>query len=257
MKLLAVAAALCLSVDSHSVVYGMQRCSQPQDWVAPSCFEGKRPLAPTFIAGGLSANVRPAESSGLDTCRTPSFCTNLGRSRRAGWKYLPVPGDAVRGPRSRRRRFSPKAMRAATRYRLSRDDRRSASSPRDWRSKASLRFDTDECFAFALNCRSCRAARNIAALRRPNKRPSWQSLCRRQSKPRSCPAPRSPARPVCALWLEPPHPTEPPGPPDATTIDVSPRRGRAPRPPQSRGDCKAIVRGSTLLRSPGIKRPVQ
>ena len=42
----------------------------------------------------------PAESSGLDTCQTLSFCPNLSRSRCAGWRYLPALDGAAPGARS-------------------------------------------------------------------------------------------------------------------------------------------------------------
>ena len=110
------------------------------------------------------------------------------------------------------------------------DDRRSVGSPRDWRPRASPRFD---------NCRSCPAARNIAARRLPSARPSWRSLYRRRSTPRSALAPRSPAGRVRAPCPTGPRPTKPPDRPDAAAIDVSPRRSAvgAPPPPLARRSC--------------------
>jgi transposase len=51
----------------------------------------KRSFGHTFNAARQSATVRP-ESSGLDTCRTLSFCPSLIPSRFAGWKCLPGSG---------------------------------------------------------------------------------------------------------------------------------------------------------------------
>ena len=58
----------------------------------------KRPLDRTFKVDRRSANIEPVESSGLDTCRTLSFCPNPSRSRCVGWRCLPAPVDAGRGP---------------------------------------------------------------------------------------------------------------------------------------------------------------
>ncbi len=80
----------------------------------------KRPLDRTFKADHGSANIEPVESSGLDTCRTLSFCPNPSRSRCVGLSCLPAPVDAGRGPRRTRRRSSRKAMRAGRRFPLSR-----------------------------------------------------------------------------------------------------------------------------------------
>jgi transposase len=49
------------------------------------------------------SECRPAESSGLDTCRTLSFCPNPSRSRCAEWKCLPGRDGVGRGLRMRRR----------------------------------------------------------------------------------------------------------------------------------------------------------
>ncbi len=78
--------------------------------------KGKRPLDRTFKVDRRSANVEPVESSGLDTCRTLSFCPNPSRSRCVGWRCLPAPVDAGRGPRRKRRRSSPKATTAGRRF---------------------------------------------------------------------------------------------------------------------------------------------
>src|SRR5262249_61261979 len=69
------------------------------------------PLAPT-----ADGRMSDHEWNRLDTCRTQSFCPNLRRSRRGGWKYLPGPAGAARGPRSRKRGSSPKATLVARRF---------------------------------------------------------------------------------------------------------------------------------------------
>src|SRR5271165_23056 len=70
----------------------------------PLARKRKRPFDPTFKAGRRSANVGLAESSGLDTCRTLSFCPNPSRSRCVGWRCSLARVDAGGGPLRKRRR---------------------------------------------------------------------------------------------------------------------------------------------------------
>ena len=70
----------------------------------------------------------------------------------------------------------------------------------DWRSRGSPRSDS---------CLSCRAARNIAAPRRPNANPSSETPCRRRSRLRRLRAPQTPAPQVREPSPASLHPTTP------------------------------------------------
>jgi hypothetical protein len=118
-------------------------------------------------------------------------------------------------------------------------DRRSAGSPRDWRSKASPRSD---------NCRSCRAARNAAGRRPPH-------------EPLSS---RSPVSSTIHVSIFPCASI--PGTTSSRTLARTASSDQAAWPTRCRSDgCLAATRagatiaaiGSTLLRSPGVNKPMQ